>query len=97
MGLATLYPVYLRGEAFLQDRQGEAAAREFAKILEHPGLVLNFPLHALAFRALGRARVSLRDLAGARQAYADFFALWKDADIDIPALQEAKAEYARVQ
>jgi tetratricopeptide (TPR) repeat protein len=97
MGLATLYPVYLRGEAYLIAGQGAMAAGEFQKILDHPGLVLNFPLHALAYRELGKARALAQDQAGARQAYEEFLALWKDADPDIPALQEAKTEYARMQ
>ncbi len=97
MGLATLYPIYLRGESYLLDRQGNLAADEFRKILDHPGLVLNFPLHALAHLELGKARALAHDPAGARQAYEEFLALWKDADPDIPALREAKMEYARLR
>lgn len=97
MGLATLYPVYLRGESYLLDRQGDLAAREFQKILDHPGLVLNFPIHALAYLELGKARALADDQAGARQAYQEFLALWKDADPDIPALREAKMQYARLR
>ena len=97
MGLASLYPVYLRGEAYLAARQGAAAAGEFQKILDHPGLVLNFPLHALAQLQLGKARALAHDQAGARQAYQQFLAVWKDADPDIPVLREAKTSYARVR
>jgi hypothetical protein len=97
MGLATLYPVYLRGEAYLAERQGEPAAREFQKILDHPGLVLNFPLHALAYSELGRARAVSGDQAGARHAYEEFLTLWKDADSDVPALRQAKNDYTRVR
>lgn len=97
MGLATLYPVYLRGESYLSERQGEPAAREFQKILDHPELILNFPLHALANKELGRARAVTGDQAGARRAYEDFLALWKGADSDIPVLRQAKSEYARVR
>jgi hypothetical protein len=97
IGPGTLYPVYLRGQACLLARQGEAAAREFQKILDHRVIVLNFPLYALAHLQLARARVMLGDLPGARQAYQDFFTLWKDADSDIPILKNAKAEYARLQ
>ena len=35
--------------------------------------------------------------AGARTAYQDFFALWKDADPEVPILKQAKAEYAKLQ
>jgi Tfp pilus assembly protein PilF len=94
MGLATLYPVYLRGQAYLLARQGDAAAREFQKILDHPYLVLNFPLHALARLQLGRAQALLGDQPRARRAYQDFLTLWKDADSDIPVLKKAKAEHA---
>jgi hypothetical protein len=96
MGLATLYPIYLRGQAYLLAGQGDAAAKEFQKILDHPNLVLNFPLHPLARLELGRARVMLGDPSQARRAYLDFFTLWKDADTDIPVLKQAKAEYARL-
>lgn len=97
MGLGTLYPIYLRGQAYLLARQGDAAAREFQKILGHPNLVLNFPLYALARLQLGRAQEMLADPSQARHAYEDFFALWKDADSDIPILKKAKAEYARLR
>ena len=61
------------------------------------GIVLNFPLGALAHLQLGRARALSGDTAKAKTAYQDFFALWKDADPDIPILKEAKAEYAKLQ
>jgi hypothetical protein len=97
MGLATLYPVYLRGEANLLARQSDAAATESQKILDHPYLVLNFPLHALARRQQARARAMLGNKSEARLAYQEFFALWKDADTDIPSLKQAKAEYSRLR
>jgi tetratricopeptide (TPR) repeat protein len=97
MGLATLYPVYLRGQAYLLARQDDAAAREFQKILDHPYLVLNFPLHALARLQLGRARATLGNESEARHAYQEFFALWKDADSDISVLTNAKIEYSRLR
>jgi len=97
IGLATLYPAYLRGESYLLDRQGESAAREYQKILDHPGLVLNYPLHALACLRLGQARALAQDEAGARQAYQDFLTLWKDADPDIPVLRQAQVELARMR
>ena len=93
----SLYPAYLRGEAYLVARQGSAAAFEFQKLIDHPGMVLNFPLGALARVGVARARVLAGDSAGAKKAYQDFFALWKDADPDIPILKQAKAEYAKLQ
>jgi hypothetical protein len=92
-----LYPPYLRGEAYLALRQGTQAATEFQKILDHPGIVVNSAIAALARLELGRARALSGDTAGARAAYQDFFALWRDADADIPILRQAKTEYARLQ
>jgi tetratricopeptide (TPR) repeat protein len=93
---ATLYPVYLRGQAYLLLRQGGAAAVEFQKFLEHRGVVVNCPLGALARLGLARAYVLQRDAAKARAAYQDFLTLWKDADPDLPTIIKAKAEYAKL-
>jgi predicted Zn-dependent protease len=92
-----MYQVYLRGEAYLQATQGTAAAAEFQKLLDHRGIVWNCWSGALAHLGLARARAEAGDAAGARTAYQDFFALWKDADPDIPILQQAKAEYAKLK
>ena len=92
-----LYPVYLRGEAYLAAHQGDKAVAEFQKILDHPGVVLNEPLGALAYLGLGRAYTMQVDTAKAHTKYQDFLNLWKDADSDIPILNEAKAEYAKLQ
>jgi eukaryotic-like serine/threonine-protein kinase len=91
-----LYPVYLRGEAYLAAKQG-AAVNEFQKILDHAGVVGNEPLAALAHLGLGRAYALTGDSAKSKTAYQDFFALWKDADPDVPVLKQAKAEYAKLQ
>ena len=92
-----LYPIYLRGQASLLAHNGRAAAAEFQKIIDHSGIVLNYPTGALAFVQLGRAEVMSGDIGKARTAYQGFFALWKSADADIPILKEAKAEYAELQ
>ena len=92
-----LYPVYLRGEAYLAAHQASAAAAEFQKILDHRGVVSNEPIGALAHLGQGRAYAMQGDTAKARAAYQDFLALWKDAEPDIPILKEAKAEYAKLQ
>ena len=92
-----LYPVYLRGEAYLAARQGASAATEFQKILDHEGVVGNEPIGALAHLGLGRAYAEQGDTVKARAAYDDFFALWKNADSDVPILAQAKAEYAQLQ
>jgi serine/threonine protein kinase/tetratricopeptide (TPR) repeat protein len=92
-----LYPVYLRGEVYVAAHQGGAAAAEFQKILDHPGVVMNEPIGALAHLGLGRAYAISGDAAKAKGPYQDFLALWKDADPDIPILKEAKSEYAKLQ
>jgi eukaryotic-like serine/threonine-protein kinase len=92
-----LYPVYLRGEAYLAKKQGNAAAAEFQRILDHPGLVRNEAIGALAHLQLGRAYALSGDIEKSKSAYNDFFKLWKDADPDIPILKEAKAEYGKLQ
>jgi tetratricopeptide (TPR) repeat protein/class 3 adenylate cyclase len=98
----SLCPVYLRGEAYLMLHDGNAAAAEFQKFIDHRGLVANFPWGALA--RLGLARAYALDAAEdpvahdkARTAYQNFLTLWKDADPDVPILKQAKAEYAKLQ
>ena len=95
--LGMVYPIYLRGQAYLLAHQGKAAAAEFQKIIDHPGVVLNFPLGALAHLGLARADALQGDATKARTAYQDFLVIWKDADPNIPILNEAKAEYAKLQ
>jgi hypothetical protein len=92
-----LYPVHLRAEAFLSEHQGAAAAAEFQKILDHRSVVLNGIVGALAHLGLGRAYAIQGETAKAQAAYQDFFALWKDADPDLPILRQAKAEYGKLQ
>jgi tetratricopeptide (TPR) repeat protein len=94
---AFLYPVYLRGQCYLQLHQGQEAAAEFQKFLDHQGITLNSPLGALAHLGLARAYASQSDSTKARKAYDEFFALWKDADPDLRILKEAKEEYAKLQ
>jgi DNA-binding winged helix-turn-helix (wHTH) protein/Flp pilus assembly protein TadD len=91
-----LYPVYVRGEAYLAAHQGREAATEFQKILDHRGIVLNEPIGALAHLQLGRAYATQDDTVKARSAYQDFLTLWEDADADIPVLKRAKEEYAKL-
>jgi eukaryotic-like serine/threonine-protein kinase len=89
---------YLRGLAYLKLHRGKEAANEFQKILDHPGIcIFSLPTCRLARLQLGRARAEAGDAGGARTAYQDFFALWKDADPDVPILKEAKAEYTKLQ
>jgi serine/threonine protein kinase/tetratricopeptide (TPR) repeat protein len=92
-----LYPIYVRGQAYLKLRQGKEAAAEFQKILDHRTIVQNFITGALAHLGLARAYALQGDTAKARAAYNDFFALWKDADPDIPILIAARSEYAKLK
>jgi hypothetical protein len=92
-----LYPVFVRGQAYLETHQGSEAASEFQKILDHRGLVGFEPIGALAQLGLARAYVLKSDPAKARSAYQDFLTLWKDADADISVLKQAKAEWAKLQ
>ena len=102
-----LYHVYVRGEAYLAAGQGNAAAAEFQKIIDHGGIVWNCWTGALAHLGVARAnalqsrtsRGADADAARVRAlaAYKDFLTLWKDADPDIPILRQAKAEYAKLQ
>jgi len=92
-----LYPVYVRAEAYLAMGRGSEAAREFQKFLDNRSVVQNWLLGALAHLGLGRAYALQGDTAKARVAYQDFFALWKDADSDIPILIAAKSEYAKLK
>jgi DNA-binding winged helix-turn-helix (wHTH) protein/tetratricopeptide (TPR) repeat protein len=105
--ISCLYHVYVRGEAYLAARQGNSAAAEFQKILDHSGIVWNCWTGALAHLGVARAnalqaRTSQGADADAARTrafanYKDFLTLWKDADPDIPILKEAKAEYAKLQ
>jgi len=92
-----LYPVYVRGEAYLAAHKGGEAVAEFKKILDHRGIVLNEPISALAHLQLGRAYAMSGDTPKARAAYQDFLVLWKDADPGTPVLKQAKAEYAKLK
>ena len=92
-----MYPPYIRGLAYLAQKNGPAAAAEFQKFLDHAGIVQNFLIGSLAHLQLGRAYALSGDTAKAKTAYQDFFALWKEADPDIPILKQAKAEYAKLQ
>lgn len=87
-----LYPIYVRGKAYLAARDGKAAATEFRKILDHRGVVVSDPVGALARLELGRAYRMAGENAKAKAAYQDFLALWKNADEDMPLLMKAKRE-----
>ncbi|HXC42454.1 MAG TPA: tetratricopeptide repeat protein [Candidatus Dormibacteraeota bacterium] len=105
--ISCLYPAYLRGEAYLATGDGTSAAVEFQKILDHDGIVWNCWTGALAHLGLARANAlqskgthgADADAARVRAlaAYKDFLTLWKDADVSIPVLRQARTEYAKLQ
>ncbi len=97
IGTLQVFSIYERGRAYLALRNGSAAALEFQKIVDHPGIVGINAIGALAHLQLGRAYALQGDTAKARAAYQDFLTLWQDADPDIPILQRAKAEYANLK
>lgn len=90
----SMYPVYVRGEAYLAMHESRKAAAEFQRILDHPGIALNYPIGPMARLQRARALSDAGDRAGARAAYRDLLDLWKDADPDLPVLKEAEAEAA---
>jgi serine/threonine protein kinase/tetratricopeptide (TPR) repeat protein len=91
-----LYPVYVRGQAYMAAHRPAEAAAEFQKVLDNRGIVLGDPTGALAHLQLARAMVSSRNLDKARTAYQQFLHLWKDGDSNLPVLVQAKAEYSRL-
>jgi hypothetical protein len=107
VNISCLYPTHVRGEAYLAAGQGNAAAAEFQKIVDHSGIVWNCWTGALAHLGVARANAlqartlqgADADAAGVRApaAYKDFLAFWNDADPDIPILKQAKADYAKLQ
>jgi tetratricopeptide (TPR) repeat protein len=94
LGNAFLIPAYIRGLAYLQAGNGREAAREFQKLLDHPGIMESDVKGALAHLQIGRAQAMVGDKVASRKSYQDFLTLWKDADPDIPIYKQAKAEYA---
>jgi hypothetical protein len=95
-GFGALYPIYVRGQAYLAAQQGAKAGMEFQKIIDHRGVIVSDPVGAMARLQLGRA-FALSGEKTKKAAYQDFLTLWKDADPDIPILNQAKAESAKLQ
>ena len=91
------YPAYIRGEAYLQAGQGQLAAVEFNRMIDHPGVVTNFVTGSLARLQLARAQAMMGDREAARHSYEDFLSLWKNADSDVPILKQARLEYGKLK
>lgn len=95
--IAGIWMTYVRGEIYLRQKAGNEAAAAFQKILDHRGIEPASPLYPLAHLGLARASVLSGDTNRARKEYQDFLALWKDADADLPVMQQAKDEYAKLK
>jgi len=91
-----LYPIYVRGQSYLQLHKGSDAESEFKKMLDHRGIIQNCPLGTLAHLGLARAFALQGETAKAITQYQEFLNTWKNADSDIPILRDAKAEYAKI-
>src|SRR6185369_5505457 len=90
-------PTWIRGLAYVQSKNGSLAAAEFQRIIEHRGWDVLSPIWPMAHRGLARAAVLQGDVAKARRAYQDFFALWKDADSELPVSTAARKEYDKLR
>jgi predicted Zn-dependent protease len=95
--LLNLYPVYIRGQAYLAAHDNKNAIGEFQEILEHPGMSLSEPIAVLAHLGIARACAAEGNKDRARSAYQEFLSTWREADAAIPVLKQAKAEYTSVQ
>ena len=96
-GYALFQIAYLRGQAYLKQKKATEAATEFQKIIDHRGSQPTSPIYVLAHLGLARAAALQGDTAKAGKAYQDFFALWKDADANVPVLLEARKEYNKLK
>lgn len=90
-------PTWVRGQAYLQSKNGALAAAEFQRIIEHRGWDVLSPLWPMAHLGLARAAILQGDVAKGRHAYEDFFQLWQEADADLPVLIAARKEYEKLK
>ena len=91
------FAVFLRGRALMQVKDYAAAAQQFQKLVSSRGMLIGSVLYPASYVWLGRAQAAAGNTAEARRAYQDFFALWKDADEDVPLLKQARAEYEKLK
>jgi DNA-binding winged helix-turn-helix (wHTH) protein len=93
----SVYPAYIRGLAYLDLGDGRSAAAQFQKLIDNPGITVRHVTGPLAWLQLARAQKMMGDEPASRKSYETFLNLWKNADLDIPIYQQAKAEYSRLQ
>ena len=96
LATSTFFPAYVRGEAFLSMGNGERAGAEFQKLLDHPGMTLNYPLDPLARLGLARSLAQQKESAKARAIYENLFQVWQSADFNLKIFSEAKTEFAKL-
>ena len=89
-----MYPLYVRGLAFLKMNRGKEAVAEFNRLLEHPGLYIGDPVEAATRFQLARAWALAGDPGEAEKSSRDFLALWANASPDLPLFKQAKADAA---
>jgi TolA-binding protein len=94
---AEFWPAYLRGQAYLQLKDGQAAAAEFRTIVEHRGEVPTSMLYPLAHLGLARASALTQDTATARKSYEQFLTLWKNADAGLRVVTDARNEQSALR
>jgi tetratricopeptide (TPR) repeat protein len=97
LSVSTMYPAYVRGETYLAAGDGNRAAAEYGKLIDRPGMVLNFPLGALAHLGRARAYALLGDATKTLNSYREFLDPWKEADASLPVLLQARAEYSKLK
>jgi DNA-binding winged helix-turn-helix (wHTH) protein/predicted Zn-dependent protease len=95
--LADFYVLTEKAAASMLARRPDLAVPEFQKILSNPGVDPVSILYPLAHLGLARAFALQGNNAGSKSEYEKFFALWKDADSDVPVLKQAHREYAQLQ
>jgi hypothetical protein len=93
----SLYPILIRGEAYLAAHKGAEAEHEFQKLIDHRGIMIGDPVSSLAHYGLARSYVLSGEVAKAREQFKLSLDTWKDADSDLPILREVKAQYANLQ
>ena len=92
-----MFPVYVRGHAYLMAGKAQEAVIEFQKLINHPGVMRNSPLRSLAYLGLARGYTLQGDASRSRAVYQDFLTRWQGADPDIPIYRQAKTEYSKLQ
>jgi eukaryotic-like serine/threonine-protein kinase len=87
----------LRAAAETEAGMLDKAADDYRLVLANPGHFPVWPGHSFTHLYLARVLVRQRKLDEARAEYRTFLEIWKNADVDVPLLIQAKEEYAKIQ